>query len=60
MGYDPLNEPYVAADGFADKVNFLASGNFDKMLLKPLYERIFAEYKKASNTSNTIMYFMPF
>ena len=60
MGFDPLNEPNIAYDGFADSVNMWIPGNADKKLLKPLYERLQAEYRKASNTSNRIMYYEPF
>ena len=60
MGFDPFNEPSISMDGILDRAYMMLKGNADRTNLQPMYERIHAEYMRASNTSNRIMYFMPF
>jgi hypothetical protein len=45
MGFDPLNEPTIAANSILHRAYLMLDGNADKQLLKPMYERIYEVYK---------------
>jgi len=57
VGFDPFNEPLPAWGSIGGIVDMLWPGNYDKKELAPLYERIFAKYKKADDRN--IMMFEP-
>lgn len=54
VGFDPWNEPIASWRSFADFLNNLIPGNYDRNLLGPLYERVYDRANKAG-----IMMFEP-
>jgi hypothetical protein len=58
LGFDPLNEPAPAGNGFVDNIKQLVLGYFDHDRLAPFYARLQKEvYNKYSN--RTVNFFEP-
>ena len=57
IGFDPFNEPMPSWSGLFELVSMILPGHYDKTDLTPLYERIYANYKKIDE--DNIMFFEP-